>query len=633
MGRVDTADSATPTSATPDSPSPLPATPRSRAGTGAGDRTGAEDRRLAAVRRLGLVGSAEDEHFDRLTRMAAQLLSVESAFITVIEEDHQWIQSCSLVEYDRVTSKAEAFCDRAIAGDDRVMVVTDARADDRFRHYSNVTGEPFIRFYAGRVIRDPHGHAVGTICVTDPEPREPRAADLAALDDLGALVEEELERRENLEVLRHVDTSERTKDLILTTLSEGVLLQDADGLIVESNPAAELLLGMSGDDISGRTSDDPAWTAIRLDGSPWASEDRPAAVALRTGEPVENQVMGVQRHDGSTIWVRVNARPTRSTEGELSGVVVAFGDVTEEQRLLADLRRFQYLFQNANDIITVVDQDGRALYSSPSTERVLGYPHGWHHPGGILAMVHPDDLGIAAAELELLMSGTRGPEPFMVRIQAYDGEWRHVECMGANLLDEPVVGGVVITARDATERVRLAEELAHRATHDELTGLPNRRVLESAIERALARTAVDGSNVAVCFIDLDGFKQVNDTLGHGAGDRLLVEAAGCITASIREGDIAARIGGDEFVVLLDPVSSGIDSLAVARRIRDAVVACGSDFSAAVGFGASVGLAVSGPGDTPDELLRRADTALYRAKETRDSSIAVAGGRLDTLPRS
>lgn len=724
-------------------------------------RDDTEARRIAAVRRLGLIGSDRDERFDRLTRLAARALGA-TAHITAIDEDRQWIQSCSLDEYDRETPLSEAFCDLAVRGQDRIMVVTDASTDARVSHFPNVVGGAKLRFYAGRVVRDPQGYAIGTVCVADSEPRVPTDEDLAALEDLGELVEQEFVRLENLQVLKELDESERTKDLILRTLSEGVILQDADGRIVESNPAAERLLGMARQDMRGRTSADPAWTAVDTDGRPWPLEDRPAAVALRTGEPVTNQILGVRRHDGATVWVRVHATPTLDDDGAVSGVVIAFDDITEqrelhvslelseqvarssldaleqgvmlvaadaelrrinpaaerilgfsaeqlqemlstgcwttydadgmplpdeerpfsrarrtgravrgeligwrradgelvqlrmscipdadaegdtvlaftdvtaEQRMLADLTRFQFLFQNANDIITVVDETGLARYSSPSTERVLGYPEGWHHPGGILAMVHPDDLGIAAKELEMLLSGARGPEPFLVRVQAFDGQWRHVECMGVNLLHEPVVSGVVITARDATERVRLAEELAYRASHDELTGLPNRRVLESALHEGLARSIREGTRLGLCFIDLDGFKGVNDSLGHGAGDQLLVDAAARIVSSIREGDVAARIGGDEFVVLLDPVSSEDDAMAVARRIRDGVLTCGTGFSESVRFGASVGLAVSEPEDTPTTLLRRADEALYRAKSTHDSSISVARNGLDALTRS
>ncbi|MHB1139987.1 MAG: diguanylate cyclase domain-containing protein, partial [Microthrixaceae bacterium] len=396
---------------------------------------------------------------------------------------------------------------------------------------------------------------------------------------------------------------------------------------------AERLLGMSWPELAGRTAGDPELAAIRLSGREWRLEERPGATALRTGEPVVNEVMGLRRRDGSPIWVRVNATPTRRADGSVNGVVVAFDDVTAEQRLLRDLSRFEFLFTHANDMVTVIDADGLAQYSSPSTERVLGYPEGWHHPLGVLGMVHPDDAPIAVHELASLRSGERGGEPFVVRVRAFDGEWRHVECVGVNLLDEPAVGGIVITARDATERVRLAEEVAHLAAHDELTGLPNRRELESALAAALARARRDGSRVGLCFIDLDGFKGVNDTLGHGAGDQLLVDAAARISGAIRQGDLAARVGGDEFVALLEPVSSEEDALPVARRIRDAILRCDTDAGATARFGASVGLAISSADDTPDSLMHRADAAMYEAKASRDSSICIAGQGLDALSDS
>ncbi|MHB1138528.1 MAG: GAF domain-containing protein, partial [Microthrixaceae bacterium] len=202
-------------------------------------RIDAESRRVDAVRRLGLIGSDRDEHLDRLTRVTAQALDVECAYLTVIDEDHQWIQSCSRPGHDRRTSLATSFCDTAIRGDDRILIVPDARADERFASFSNVATDGGIRFYAGRVVRSPGGYAIGTLCVTDSEPREPRDADLALLDDLGAMVEQELVRIEHLQVLGDVDASERVERLVLDTLSEGVVLQDAQGRILECNPAAE----------------------------------------------------------------------------------------------------------------------------------------------------------------------------------------------------------------------------------------------------------------------------------------------------------------------------------------------------------------------------------------------------------
>ena len=171
-----------------------------------------------------------------------------------------------------------------------------------------------------------------------------------------------------------------------------------------------------------------------------------------------------------------------------------------------EVSRFKYLFQNANDLVAVIDETGQIRYSSPSAAGVLGYPAGWQSPGGVLGIVHPDDLPDAAGALTALLNGTGATDPFIVRVQTFAGAWRHMECVGVNLLDEPAVRGIVITARDATDRVLLSEELAHRASHDELTDLPSRRLLESRLSDALSRSSADGTRVGVCFIDLDGFK-------------------------------------------------------------------------------------------------------------------------------
>jgi diguanylate cyclase (GGDEF)-like protein/PAS domain S-box-containing protein len=289
--------------------------------------------------------------------------------------------------------------------------------------------------------------------------------------------------------------------------------------------------------------------------------------------------------------------------------------------------RFAHIFEHANDIITVLDREGTVLYASPSNERILGYPYGYRHPDGILGLVHPVDLEQAAAELAALVAGRRGTEPFSVRIQAYDGDWRIMECVGVNLLDEPSVCGVVITARDTTERERLTEQLAHRATHDPLTDLATRRLLDDRLGEALSRAIRDDRRVGLCFMDLDGFKAVNDTLGHAAGDQLLVDVADRIRQVVRGGDTAARLGGDEFVVVLDPIGGIDEVVAAATRIRDHIFEMAGELPHHIHFGASVGVALSDIDDTPTTLLSRADAALYRAKARHDSSIEIAPSEL------
>jgi diguanylate cyclase (GGDEF)-like protein/PAS domain S-box-containing protein len=337
------------------------------------------------------------------------------------------------------------------------------------------------------------------------------------------------------------------------------------------------------------------------------------------GEHVEGQVVTFTRKDGQHILLRLSCCPDADGEG---GALIAFSDITEHHRAVLETERFAHIFRHANDIILVVGMDGHVRYASPSSERVLGYPEGYRHPRGILGVLHPDDVRTGAAELAALVAGRRDTEPFTVRVRTHDGDWRVMECVGVNLLDEPSVGGVVITARDTTERERLAEQLAHRATHDPLTDLATRRLLDDRLGEALARAIRDDRRVGLCFFDLDGFKKVNDTFGHPRGDQLLVDVADRIRQVVRGGDTAARLGGDEFVVVLDPVASEAEALVAAARIRNRVVELGDQLPG-IAFGVSVGVALSDIDDTPTTLLSRADAALYRAKARHDSAVELA----------
>ena len=152
------------------------------------------------------------------------------------------------------------------------------------------------------------------------------------------------------------------------------------------------------------------------------------------------------------------------------------------------------------------------------------------------------------------------------RIRHGDGAWRHIEVVANNLLGDPTVEGIVLTLRDVTERKGLEDELKHQAFHDALSGLANRALFRDRLEHALARAARSLTSLAVLFLDLDDFKLVNDTLGHGAGDELLVAVAARLKGSLRTGDTAARFGGDEFAILLEETEDPEDACLVAERI-------------------------------------------------------------------
>ncbi len=935
--------------------------------------------RLAALEQLGILDTPPEERFDRLVRLAAASLGTPIALVSLVDERRQWFKA--RVGLDAVeTPREHAFCAHAmVEPGDAPMVVEDATRDARFAANPLVIGDPHIRFYAGAVLRDPSGQPMGTLCAIDRSPRGLTPEQAQILRDLADLVEHELAKTVRDDVVVALERSERSKATLIEALGDGLVVQDPDGRIVEWNDTAARLLGLTDDELSGRTSFDSRWRAVHPDGRQWPGEEHPAIETLRTGQPVTDRTMGVHRPDGSLIWLNVNSRPildgsgrvvsaltlfadiaarfdagrmsetmalrlrqaidssgigtaildaagstvfvneayceiigrspdqvlgrphtvwvhpddladdgnealgigrgdaVRSTidvrvdtgdrderwvrthvsrlddaasgerfiiqledvtnqrqlelalrhseevarisldaleqgvvladvtgmihtinpaatrilgftaaelterfrsgdwisydefgtplpperrplnrtllqeqtvRGDIVGwrhrdghlvllrvsaipispdtgghprVVVAFADVTEQRRaerlldatlatapagiavvdadrtivrcnptfgahvgvddqtlpgrdlddlidppvgfaasdrspgatertiehpdgtstwfetraatisglddplsivatfditerkqLELDLERFGHLFRHANDIITVVDADGQVLYASPSNERVLGYPDGWRSPGGVLDLIHPDDLAAALPEFGALVDGTRSPEPFRMRVRTFDGSWKYIETLATNLIDEPSVRGIVLTSRDVTERQMMSDELAHRATHDPLTDLPNRAVVGDRLGAALSRSLREGTPVGLCYLDLDRFKQVNDTLGHAAGDAILVEVARRLRQGVRGSDLAARVGGDEFVIVLDLVIDAQNALYVAERIHRRL----TEPPLSVGeltVGVSVGVTVSEIDDTPSTLLSRADAALYHAK--------------------
>jgi diguanylate cyclase (GGDEF)-like protein/PAS domain S-box-containing protein len=294
--------------------------------------------------------------------------------------------------------------------------------------------------------------------------------------------------------------------------------------------------------------------------------------------------------------------------------------------------RFQSLAQNVSDIITIFEADGTIRYQSPSIERVLGY-----RPNDLIAttpwfFVHPGDL----AGLQRSFSRSTGEAgvhpPVEIRVWHRDGSWRYLESVANNLLDEPSVRGIVVTSRDITERKMLEDRLARQAYYDPLTQLPNRALFMERLTQALTPGAERSGRVAVCFVDLDGFKVVNDSLGHGIGDMLLAAIAQRLATCLKPGDTVARFGGDEFTILMEHVDQPATAVRIGERIirelRRPVMLADRE----VAVGASIGLAFGVPGDPrvrPDDLVREADTALYAAKSKGKGRVVVFQPKMNT----
>jgi diguanylate cyclase (GGDEF)-like protein/PAS domain S-box-containing protein len=298
-------------------------------------------------------------------------------------------------------------------------------------------------------------------------------------------------------------------------------------------------------------------------------------------------------------------------------VALALGsaELTEEVHRQASEAHFSTLVQNSTDLITVLSADNRIIYQSPSIERVLGYTAEEVIGKPIEELLHPDEQGRLLRRLNDGAGATAREEVVECLLRHQDGSLRQFEMSHNDLLDDSTVGGIVLNGRDVSERKAFEDQLAHQAFHDPVTHLANRALFNERVRHAVARTLREGIGMAVLFVDLDDFKTVNDSLGHAAGDRVLLEVAQRISASIRAADTAARFGGDEFAVLLEDVLDLQAAAETAERILDELSRPLELEHNTLSVRASLGISVAEPGAATDadELIRNADAAMYIAK--------------------
>ncbi len=302
---------------------------------------------------------------------------------------------------------------------------------------------------------------------------------------------------------------------------------------------------------------------------------------------------------------------------------------TEQDTLRRSEQRFRALIRNASDVIAIVTPDGTFCYLSSAVNHVWGCDAETLEGTSIFALLHPEDAERFQA---LIAQAQAAPEVCLtaeLRLHPAGGEWRVFEVVLTDLPAEPGIEGIVLTCRDVSERKAFEEHLAHQAFHDSLTHLPNRALFMERLGHALARSGRQGTTVGVLFLDLDNFKVVNDSLGHEAGDRLLIMVAERLSACLRVGDTVARLGGDEFTILLEDLTGEEQLHGLAERLIEALHTPISLADREIVTSGSLGIASARGGSrSPDQLVRDADTAMYQAKTSGKARAVVFDSRMN-----
>ncbi|NNG23311.1 PAS domain S-box protein [Telluria aromaticivorans] len=621
--------------------------------------------RLSLLDALKLLDTPPEPVFDRVTRLASRLLGVPIALFSLVDADRQWFKSRVGLDAPE-TPREHAFCAHAI-GMSEPLVVNDASLDPRFSDNPLVKDAPNVRFYAGVPIRTTAGLAIGTLCAIDSRPRELSQDQAEVLDDLAAILTKEVQSRERMAVAR--DHLERSSDVlgasearfrtIFDIASVGIALVAPDGGWISVNKALCDIVGYTEEELWGLTFQ-------QITHPDDISRDVDQLQALARGDIAQHQMeKRYIRKDGSTVWINLNVSPKRNAQGRVEYNVAVIKDIDAQKRaqqdigaLNTDLERrvaertaelqeanrllldaaerqrvaeqelrareaeIRSVVENANDAYIGLDEAGIVTAWNRQAEETFGWSRA-------------EALGRALEELII-------PPEFHERHR--NGMQRYLSTRTATVVDQrlelPAVrrdgstltvevriralevnGRIMFSAflHDITERKQEQAKREYESRHDMLTGLLNRRALMESVPLAQARAGRSGKTVGMLFIDLDGFKAVNDSQGHEAGDILLGVIAERLRQGVRKTDSVFRLSGDEFTVLLEDMADTFDDAhTVAEKLISSISEPVELPGRAVRVRASIGIAldVAGAGAVrhPDELLKEADGFMYRAKK-------------------
>jgi diguanylate cyclase (GGDEF)-like protein/PAS domain S-box-containing protein len=401
--------------------------------------------------------------------------------------------------------------------------------------------------------------------------------------------------------------SEARYKMMIETANEAIWLVDSNGDTTFANERLAELLGRPVEELLGAS----VFAFLDDEGQSAAAE---SFEVLRQGRPNRLDLRFI-RADGSELWALISASPVLDANGQYTGALAMLTDITERHRTETELRRSQAGLAEAQRLAHLgswaVNRATGGVICSDEMFRVLGSEPGQGVPSleRFIQFVHPDDRSRGEAFLRRVNGDSEAFDDEL-RVVTADGDQRWLFMRAQPVVDD--AGRVTEmhgTVQDITERKAAEEQLTYLTLHDRLTGLPNRTLFNNRLQHAL--TGRDGS-VTVMLVDLDGFKAINDSLGHTAGDALLVAVANRISNGLRLGDTVARFGGDEFTILIQnaaPEEVGPMADRLLRTIAIPIELGGRNVLAQ----ASIGIATGRRGQVADELVRDADAAMYVAK--------------------
>jgi diguanylate cyclase (GGDEF)-like protein/PAS domain S-box-containing protein len=607
------------------------------------DRIRSEEQlRMQSLLQYHILDTPAESGFDDLTALASQICHTPIALITLLDEKRQWFKSRLGLGLSE-TPIDIAFCAYTVA-QKKIFIVEDATKNPLFMDNPLVTGDPHICFYAGAPLTTPEGQTIGTLSVIDRIPRQLSDQQIEALHALSRHVVMLLEMRKNLKTLaRTVEARDKAEHSLLLskqTLEQKVkdrsqkLLIEVQEKIRERDVSDALINSLPGIFyVFDQTGKFLRWNDNFMRVTGYSREEMLRAHPLdffgsaEDKQLINDKITEVFTVGNVTIEANLFTKDRRSIPYLFGGTQVQIGqticlsgmgvDISARKQFETTLHeaeeRYRQLVELSPDAVFVLkgehcvfaNKAAHELMGASTTECLYRLP--------FLHFVHPDYHEIVSNRMLLLDAG----EPQVPRIEEkytrLDGTVIDVEVSAALLIDKGSPARLVI-ARDITQAKQYQHQLEHQANYDSLTHLANRNLLHDRIEQAIAGANRFRKDVAIAFIDLDNFKIINDTLGHKAGDELLVAIGNRLKSCVRESDTVARHGGDEFVLVLNNPSNeaalGLWMAKLINQISRPISIAGHQLVATC----SIGLGIY-PRDGTDAqtLLKHADAAMYQAK--------------------
>jgi diguanylate cyclase (GGDEF)-like protein/PAS domain S-box-containing protein len=574
-----------------------------------------EQARLLRLRQLKVLDTSPEPVFDVITQLAREVCDVQYAAISLVDQNRQWFKSVIGLDGLTETSRDIAMCAHAIL-ENQLMVVEDTGQDQRFSANPLVLNAPNIQFYAAAPLTLSGDLNVGTLCVIDTSPKQLNALQKKMLSGLAKVASEALLVRER--AINEIDSQSGKLAVIVQSSEDAIVSKTMENIVTTWNAGAEKLFGYSAQEMLGHS-------MVCLISPDRMDDESQLLSQLKNNINIQHHETQYLHRNGACIHVAVSLSGIKNPQGEVVEISEIIRDITQQKEMQHALHVEHALLKvtmdSIGDAVLTTDNNGLVQYLNPVAEQLTG----WKADEAIgqpsekifrvinektrkpclnpVAMCLSENSIVALADETLLMSR--------------DGQEYGIEESASPIRDvDGQTLGVVMVFHDVSEQRKVANEMSYRASHDTLTGLSNRSEFEQALKRFVDNNREPDQINALMYIDLDQFKIVNDSCGHSAGDLVLQDVAKLMKNCVRSSDLIARIGGDEFAIILSKCDTE-KSMKIAKKICKSV----SDYrfhhdNKIFKIGASVGLVMINTNwESEARLMEAADSACYQAKRT------------------